>query len=159
MQRMGMVIGLKPEKVEEYKRLHAAVWPDVLTMISACNIKNYSIYLKRAGEPAVLLFRISRHGLCGRHGQDGGRPEDAGMVGRLHAMPGAAGDPQGGRMVGDRWTRSSIMTECGFDPASLVQSWPSLEAPADRHFRRRLDRRRRAFPRLSESRLPDRRRL
>ena len=44
MQRMGMVLGLKPEKVEEYKRLHAAVWPEVLAMISACNIRNYSIY-------------------------------------------------------------------------------------------------------------------
>lgn len=41
-----MVIGVKPEKVEEYKRLHAAVWPDVLKMISACNIRNYSIFLK-----------------------------------------------------------------------------------------------------------------
>ena len=100
MQRMGMVLGLKPEKVEEYVRLHAAVWPDVLTMISACNIKNYSIYLKRAGEPAVRLFRISRHRLCRRHGQDGGRPEDAGMVGGLHALPGAARDAQGRRMVG-----------------------------------------------------------
>ena len=27
MTRYGMVIGLKPEKVAEYKRLHAAVWP------------------------------------------------------------------------------------------------------------------------------------
>ncbi|WP_265517385.1 L-rhamnose mutarotase [Nitratireductor luteus] len=53
MQRMGMVIGLKPEKVEEYKRLHAKVWPDVLAMISACNIRNYSIFLK---EPENLLF-------------------------------------------------------------------------------------------------------
>ncbi|UUP19787.1 L-rhamnose mutarotase [Nitratireductor thuwali] len=53
MQRMGMVIGLKPEKVEEYKRLHAEVWPDVLAMISACNIRNYSIFLK---EPENLLF-------------------------------------------------------------------------------------------------------
>ncbi len=53
MQRMGMVIGLKPEKVAEYKRLHAAVWPDVLDMISKCNIRNYSIFLK---EPENLLF-------------------------------------------------------------------------------------------------------
>ena len=53
MQRIGMVIGLKPEKVAEYKRLHAAVWPDVLSMISACNIRNYSIFLK---EPENLLF-------------------------------------------------------------------------------------------------------
>ena len=33
MQRYGMVIKLRPEKYEEYKRLHAAVWPDVLDMI------------------------------------------------------------------------------------------------------------------------------
>ena len=53
MQRMGMVIGLKPEKIAEYKRLHAAVWPEILDMISQCNIRNYSIFLK---EPENLLF-------------------------------------------------------------------------------------------------------
>jgi L-rhamnose mutarotase len=53
MQRMGMVISLKPEAVAEYKRLHAAVWPDVLKMISECQIRNYSIFLK---EPENLLF-------------------------------------------------------------------------------------------------------
>ncbi len=53
MQRMGMVIGLEPEKVAEYKRLHASVWPEILDMISKCNIRNYSIFLK---EPENLLF-------------------------------------------------------------------------------------------------------
>jgi L-rhamnose mutarotase len=53
MQRMGMVIGLKPEKIADYKRLHAAVWPEILSMISTCNITNYSIFLK---EPENLLF-------------------------------------------------------------------------------------------------------
>ena len=53
MQRMGMVIGLKAEDIEEYKVLHADVWPGVLEMISACNIKNYTIFLK---EPENLLF-------------------------------------------------------------------------------------------------------
>jgi L-rhamnose mutarotase len=46
MQRYGMVIGVRPEKLEEYKRLHADVWPGVLKMIRACNIRNYSIYYK-----------------------------------------------------------------------------------------------------------------
>ena len=53
MQRMGMVIGLNADKVAEYKRLHAAVWPEILTLISECNITNFSIYLK---EPENLLF-------------------------------------------------------------------------------------------------------
>lgn len=46
MKRCGMVIRLRPEKYEEYKRLHASVWPDVLEMIGECNIRNYSIFLK-----------------------------------------------------------------------------------------------------------------
>ncbi len=46
MERYGMVIGVKLEKLEEYKRLHAAVWPGVLDMIRKCNIRNYSIYYK-----------------------------------------------------------------------------------------------------------------
>jgi L-rhamnose mutarotase len=44
MKRYGSVIGVRPEKLEEYKQLHAAVWPDVLKMIAECNIQNYSIY-------------------------------------------------------------------------------------------------------------------
>ncbi|GAA4162301.1 L-rhamnose mutarotase [Shinella granuli] len=62
MQRIGMVIGVKPEKIEDYKRLHAAVWPEVLAMISACNIRNYSIFLK---EPENLLFSFFEY-----HGND-----------------------------------------------------------------------------------------
>jgi L-rhamnose mutarotase len=46
MKRYGMVIKARPEKLEEYKRLHAAAWAGVLAMISACNIRNYSIYHK-----------------------------------------------------------------------------------------------------------------
>jgi len=46
MQRYGSVIRLKPEKLEEYKALHANPWPEVLKMIYDCNIRNYTIYFK-----------------------------------------------------------------------------------------------------------------
>lgn len=46
MQRYGSVIKLHTEKREEYRQLHANVWPDVLKMIHDCNIRNYSIYYK-----------------------------------------------------------------------------------------------------------------
>jgi len=46
MKRYGMVIKLRPEKLREYRKYHADVWPDVLDMIGQCNIKNYSIYHK-----------------------------------------------------------------------------------------------------------------
>jgi L-rhamnose mutarotase len=44
VQRYGQVLGIKPEHVEEYERLHAAVWPEVLATIRDCNIRNYSIF-------------------------------------------------------------------------------------------------------------------
>ena len=46
MERYGMVIKVKAEKLEEYKRLHANAWPKVLKMIHDCNIRNYSIFHK-----------------------------------------------------------------------------------------------------------------
>ena len=51
--RMGMVIGVKPEKLAEYKALHANPWPEMNAALSAANIRNYSIYLR---EPENLLF-------------------------------------------------------------------------------------------------------
>ena len=56
MKRYGMVIGLNEEKMEEYKKLHAAVWPDVLSMIEDCNIRNYSIYLHKIDDAGYCLF-------------------------------------------------------------------------------------------------------
>ncbi len=46
MQRYGMVLKLRPEAEAEYRKAHAAVWPEVLQTIAACGIRNYSIYLK-----------------------------------------------------------------------------------------------------------------
>ena len=46
IQRYGSVIRVKPEKLMEYKELHANPWPEINHMISVCNIRNYSIYYK-----------------------------------------------------------------------------------------------------------------
>ena len=46
MQRYGSLIKLRPEKLDEYKQLHANAWPAVLEMIRQSNIRNYSIYYK-----------------------------------------------------------------------------------------------------------------
>jgi L-rhamnose mutarotase len=62
MKRYGSVIGLQPEAVAEYRRVHAAVWPDVLAQIARSNIRNYSIFLK---EPENLLFAYFEY-----HGTD-----------------------------------------------------------------------------------------
>ncbi|NQU38843.1 MAG: L-rhamnose mutarotase [Lentisphaerae bacterium] len=56
MQRYGMVMGIKEEKLPYYKELHAAVWPDVKRMITACHIENYSIYLRKLPDGKHYLF-------------------------------------------------------------------------------------------------------
>lgn len=107
MQRMGLCIGLKPEVIDEYKALHAAVWPDVLAVISAANIRNYSIFLR---EPENLLFAYWEY-----HGSD--FTADAAEMARAPAMqkwweicdPCSSRSPpartaNGGR----RWWKSSI---------------------------------------------------
>jgi len=51
MKRIASVIGLQPDGIAEYERLHADVWPSVIAQLRDSNITNYSIY--RFGE---LLF-------------------------------------------------------------------------------------------------------
>jgi L-rhamnose mutarotase len=46
MKRHGQLIKVKAEKLEEYTKYHAEVWPEILDMIRKCNIRNYSIYHK-----------------------------------------------------------------------------------------------------------------
>ncbi len=46
MRRFGQLIGVRPEHFDSYKKYHAEVWPEINTMISACNIRNYSIFYK-----------------------------------------------------------------------------------------------------------------
>lgn len=56
MKRYGTVIALHPDRVTEYKRLHAAVWPDVLRLITAAHVQNYSIYLRTLEDGRPYLF-------------------------------------------------------------------------------------------------------
>jgi L-rhamnose mutarotase len=56
MQRHGDVIELKKDKIEEYKKLHAAVWPEVLRRIAECHFTNYSIYLRQLPDGKYYLF-------------------------------------------------------------------------------------------------------
>jgi len=55
-QRYGMVIGLKPEKIEYYKKLHAAPWPGVLQQITRSHIHNFSIRLVELKPGEYYLF-------------------------------------------------------------------------------------------------------
>ena len=55
-RRYGSVIGIKPESIPEYTRLHAAVWPEVLAKLKDVNVRNYSIYLAEVKPGEFYLF-------------------------------------------------------------------------------------------------------
>jgi L-rhamnose mutarotase len=62
MQRMAQVIRLRPEAIERYVEVHREVWPEVLSKIADCQMRNYSIFLRR---PENLLFAYFEY-----HGDD-----------------------------------------------------------------------------------------
>jgi L-rhamnose mutarotase len=56
-RRFAWVTGLKPEKAEYYRRLHANPWPGVNRKLKECNVQNYSIHLKEIdGRPYLFSY-------------------------------------------------------------------------------------------------------
>jgi len=45
MKRVALRIGLRRECLEEYKRIHVKIWPEIAAAIREAGITNYSIYL------------------------------------------------------------------------------------------------------------------
>lgn len=44
MERVAFRLWVKPDKLEEYKRLHQEVWPELLADLRAAGVRNYSIF-------------------------------------------------------------------------------------------------------------------
>ncbi len=44
VRRFGQRIDVRPERIEDYERLHAEPWPAVLDQIRRSNIRNYTIF-------------------------------------------------------------------------------------------------------------------
>lgn len=52
MQRVGFLLKVRPEMIAEYRRHHAAVWPEMLEALTRHGWHNYSLFLRDDG----LLF-------------------------------------------------------------------------------------------------------
>ena len=55
IQRVGSVIELRPEKEQQYRELHAEVWPAVLEQLRTSNIRNYSIFIAKLDDKKYLF--------------------------------------------------------------------------------------------------------
>jgi L-rhamnose mutarotase len=49
MQRVCFQLQVKPERIDEYKARHAAVWPDMLRALADSGWHNYSLFLRDDG--------------------------------------------------------------------------------------------------------------
>jgi L-rhamnose mutarotase len=52
MQRVAFILKVRPEKIDEYKRHHEAVWPDMQDALRRTGWRNYSLFMRDDG----LLF-------------------------------------------------------------------------------------------------------
>jgi L-rhamnose mutarotase len=52
MKRVGFLLKVKPEMIEEYKKQHEAVWPEMLDALRRQGWHNYSLFMR----PDGLLF-------------------------------------------------------------------------------------------------------
>ena len=52
MKRIGFLLKVRPEKMEEYKDFHKHVWPDMCEALTKTGWNNYSIFMREDG----LLF-------------------------------------------------------------------------------------------------------
>ena len=49
MQRVCFQLQVRPDRLDEYKRRHAAVWPDMLQALHETGWHNYSLFLRPDG--------------------------------------------------------------------------------------------------------------
>lgn len=52
MQRVGFLLKVKQDRIEEYKEHHKAVWPEMLDALRRTGWRNYSLFMR----PDGLLF-------------------------------------------------------------------------------------------------------
>ena len=49
MQRVCFQLQVRPDRIQEYKARHAAVWPEMLNALAATGWRNYSLFLREDG--------------------------------------------------------------------------------------------------------------
>ena len=49
VERVCFQLQVKPERIDEYRERHAAVWPDMLEALKATGWNNYSLFLRGDG--------------------------------------------------------------------------------------------------------------
>lgn len=49
MERVCFLLKVRPDRLDEYRQRHQAVWPDMLAALRAAGWRNYSLFLRDDG--------------------------------------------------------------------------------------------------------------
>jgi L-rhamnose mutarotase len=98
VRRFGQRIRVRPERIDEYERLHADPWPGVLEQIRRSNVRNYSIF--RHGTDLFAYFEYVGDDFERDMAAMAGDPETQ----RWWALTDAMQDPLPDREPGSWWT-------------------------------------------------------
>ena len=49
MKRIEFLLEVKKDKIDEYKKIHANVWPDMFEALRRCGWHNYSLFMHNDG--------------------------------------------------------------------------------------------------------------
>ncbi len=98
MQRICFVLQVKPERLEEYKARHRAVWPAMLDALRETGWTNYSLFLRSDGLLVGYLetpdFNRARSEMAKREVNDQWQREMAGFfVTECSILPDRAAEP------------------------------------------------------------------
>ncbi len=70
MQRVAFLLKVKQDKIEEYKRRHREVWPEMLAALQETGWHNYSLFLREDGTLFGYLetpdFEAARAGMASK---------------------------------------------------------------------------------------------
>ena len=102
-RRIGAVVGISPESVDAYRKLHDNIWPEVVARNHAAGLRNQSIFMLREKS---LLFSYSEY-----VGED-----------RVADMAQAAQDP-----VMQRWWGLCRPLQVPILPTDGSRRWTDLE--------------------------------
>ncbi len=74
MKRICFVLQVKPDRLDEYKRRHHRVWPEMLNALRETGWNNYSLFLRDDGMLVGYLetddFERARAGMASREVND-----------------------------------------------------------------------------------------
>ncbi|MGA9278709.1 L-rhamnose mutarotase [Ilumatobacter sp.] len=100
MRRFGQIIGIDPDRVDEYTAHHDAIWPEIAGALTEAEIGNYSIFFH--GEHLFAYYEY--HGPADEYEERMSAVADAPRMKEWWALVGAMQRPLADRPAGAWWT-------------------------------------------------------